>query len=86
MRRNARLRSCESPSSEVREGNAGESRKNRPGRCNSGGANSQAGARMNLSSGLRPWTRGIPTRTGKKALKADDPVVFHSSEGKRAEK
>jgi len=23
---------------------------------------------------------------GSKALKADDPVVFHSSEGKRAEK
>jgi hypothetical protein len=41
---------------------------------------------MLLSSGLRPWTRGIPPRKGRKALKADDPVVFHSSEGKRAEK
>jgi hypothetical protein len=41
---------------------------------------------MFSSSGLRPWTRGIPARKGKKALKADDPVVFHSSEGKRAEK
>jgi hypothetical protein len=41
---------------------------------------------MYSSSGLRSWTRGIPARKGKKALKADDPVVFHSSEGKRAEK